>query len=65
MMKIEPKMSEKWRYEPSNVSTIKKLEENILIPENCEEICVPKLNREIFFSKYFQHWVKMGWQADP
>ena len=41
-----------WKYEPSNFSTIKKLEEMILIPENCGEIY------EIFFSKDFQPWVK-------
>ena len=43
---------------PSNFNTIKKLLEKILIPENCQEICVPKLNREIFFSKDFQPWIK-------
>ena len=47
-----------WKYEPSNLSTIKKLEEKILAPENCEKICVPKRNREIFFSKDFQSRVK-------
>ena len=47
-----------WKYEPSNFSTIKKLQEKILIPENCEEICVPKLNRDIFFGKDFQPWIK-------
>ena len=34
------------------------MEEKILIPENCGKNCVPKLNREIFFSKDFQPWVK-------
>ena len=49
-----------WKYEPSNFSNIKKLEKKILIPENYEEICVRKLNSEIFFSKYFLPWVKMA-----
>ena len=42
----------------SNFSSIKKLGEKVLIPENCEEICVPKLNREIFFIGDSQPLVK-------
>ena len=47
-----------WKYEPSNFITIEKLDEKILIPKNCEDICVLKLNREIFFSKNFQPWAR-------
>ena len=43
-----------WKYKPSHFSIIKKLEEKMLAPE----ICVTKLNREIFFSKGFQPSVK-------
>ena len=42
------------KYKPSHFSIIKKLEEKMLVPE----ICVTKLNREIFFSKGFQPSVK-------
>ena len=47
-----------WKFEPSHFSNIEKIEEKHLIPENCEEICDPKLNREIFFSKDIHPCVK-------
>ena len=47
-----------WKHEPSNFSTIKKMEKKILILKNCEKVCVPKLNRKIFFNKDFQPWAK-------
>ena len=37
-----------WSYEPEKFGNIKKLHENLLISQNCGEICTPKLNREIF-----------------
>ena len=39
--KISNLITKYWKNEPSNFSTIKKLERMILLPENCEEICVP------------------------
>ena len=37
-----------WTYEPEKFGNIKQLHEKLLIPQNCGEICTPKLNREIF-----------------
>ena len=56
--KLAELVTKYWKYEPSSFSNIKKIEEKHLIPEKCEEICVSKLNREIFFCKDIHPWVK-------
>ena len=45
-------------YEPEKFGSIKKLREKLLIPQNCGEICTPKLNREIFCNNNIPGWVK-------
>ena len=47
-----------WSYEPKKFGNIKKLHEKLLIPQNCEDICNPKLNREIFCDNNVPGWVK-------
>ena len=37
---------------------MKKLHEKLLIPQNCGEMCTPKLNREIFCNNNIPGWVK-------
>ena len=46
-----------WSHEPEKFGNIKKLNEKLLIPQNCEEICTPKLNREIFCNNNIPDWV--------
>ena len=47
-----------WSYEPEKFGNIKKLHEKLLIPQNCREICTPKLDREIFCNNNIWGWVK-------
>ena len=47
-----------WSYDPEKFGNIKKLHEKLLIPQNCREICTPKLNREIFCNNNIPGWVK-------
>ena len=47
-----------WSYEPKKIDNIKKLHEKLLIPQNCEDICNPILNREIFCDNNVPGWVK-------
>ena len=48
-----------WQYgKPEKFSVIKILNEKFLIPANCDEICVSRLDREIPFSKNITPWVK-------
>ena len=47
-----------WSYEPEKFGNNKKLHEKLLIPQNCREICTPKLNREIFCNNNIPGWVK-------
>ena len=45
-----------WSYELEKFGNIKKLHENLLISQNCGEICTPKLNREIFCNNNIPGW---------
>ena len=47
-----------WPYEPEQFGNIEKLHEKLLIPQNCGEICTPKLNRDIFCNSNIPGWVK-------
>ena len=47
-----------WSYEPEKFSNVKKLHEKLLIPQNCREICTPKLNSEILCNNNIPGWVK-------
>ena len=47
-----------WSYEPEKFCNVKKLQEKLLISQNCAEICTPKLNREIFCNNNIPGWVK-------
>ena len=47
-----------WSFEPEKIGNIKKLHEKLLIPQNCGDICTPKLNREIFCNNNIPGWVK-------
>ena len=49
---------EHWSYEPEKFGNIKKLHEKLLIPQNCGEICTPKLNRDISCNNNIPGWVK-------
>ena len=44
-------------YEPEKFGNINKLHEKLL-PQNCGEMCTPKLNREIFCNNNIPGWVK-------
>ena len=47
-----------WSYEPEKFDNIKKIHEKLLIPQNCGEICTPKLNKEILYNNNIPGWVK-------
>ena len=49
---------EHWSYKPEKFGNIKKLHEKLLIPQNCGEICTPKLNRDISCNNNIPGWVK-------
>ena len=51
-------IKKQWSYEPEKFGSIKRLHEKLLIPQNCGEICTPKLNREIFCNNSIPGWVK-------
>ena len=56
--RLAPVIKKHWSYEPEKFGNIKKLHEKLLIPQNCGEICIPKLNREIFCNNNKPDWVK-------
>lgn len=47
-----------WQYRPEKFSKIRELHEKLLIPANCDDICAPLLNREIYCNKSIAPWVK-------
>ena len=51
-------IKEHWSYEPEKFDNIKKIHEKLLIPQNCGEICTPKLNKEILYNNNIPGWIK-------
>ena len=47
-----------WSYEPEKFDNFKKIHEKLLIPQNCGEICTPKLNKESLCNNNMPGWVK-------